>query len=420
MKALIMLEDGWHQFCESFTGVGEVFGEIIFNTSLTGYQEVITDPSYRRQIVVMTQSMMGTYGIRENESESRAIFASGMVVREYAGVSAVEDGRYYSDLYPVVSRNNSETLRDSEIGVWEDDDFSGESKKYKDAISGSRIDRNIKHSAVNNKITDTLGDFLKNRGIMGVEGVDTRALTRHIRDRGAMRAGISTITLEPEELRKKVLASPSIVGRDLVKEVTTHNEYLFSEGERCRIAVIDCGVKLGILQQLALRDVRVEVFPSDVTKKDILKSRPDGVLFSNGPGDPAALPYLVELADSLLGEFPVFGICLGHQIMSQAFGAKTYKLKFGHHGGNHPVRDENTKKIYITTQNHGFAVDPESFGSKNCRVNFINLNDHTVEGFYCEDVPILSVQFHPEAAPGPHDTQFLFDNFINMVCRKNA
>lgn len=421
MKALLMLEDGWYQFCESFTGSGEVFGEIIFNTSLTGYQEVITDPSYRGQIVVMTQSMMGTYGIREGESESRSIFASGMVVREYAGSDAIENSKYYIESYPVVSMVDSMSSGDL-ISANHGEISSNSIKRNRNISKNDKIESIIynKPGTLNNMVIDTLDGFLRTRGNVGVEGVDTRALTRHIRDKGAMRAGISTETLNPDDLWKKVLASPSIVGRDLVQEVTTKESYVFSDGKRCRVAVVDCGVKFGILRQLALRDVHIEVFPSTVTKSDIIKCKPDGVLFSNGPGDPAALPYLVELADSLLGEIPVFGICLGHQIISQAFGAKTYKLKFGHHGGNHPVRDENTKKIYITTQNHGFAVDPESFKSKNCKINFTNLNDHTVEGFYCEDIPVLSVQFHPEAAPGPHDTQYLFDNFINMICGNNA
>jgi len=384
MKALLMLEDGWYSECRSFTGEGEAFGELVFNTGLTGYQEVITDPSYKGQIVMMTASMIGNYGIRLQEDESPSIHAEGLVVKEYAG----------------------EELDSRDAG-----------KLKTGTVNPCYSDRGTKRSVAffHNQVNTSLACYLASQKVPGVEGVDTRALTKHIRDRGAMKAGISTVNLDPEAFLLKVKSSEDIVGRDLVKEVTAKAPYLYSEGSGFRVAVLDCGVKLSTLRELAQRGCRVELFPSSVQKNDILNTKPHGVLLSNGPGDPAALGTIVGLVEELIGQLPVFGICLGHQLVGQALGASTFKLKFGHHGGNHPVRDEHTKKVYITTQNHGFAVDPQTLDAEDAEITHINLNDYTLEGMSHNKYPLFSVQFHPEAGPGPHDTLFLFDQFLRLM-----
>lgn len=385
MKALLILEDGWSCQCESFTGEGEVFGEIVFNTGMTGYQEIITDPSYHGQIVVMTSTMVGNYGIREYEDEAQQVYVEGFVVREYSG----------EDLNPSDVRKLS---------------LRGFHPVY-EGLNDSRPE------LLHHRVISNLASYLAAQGVLGVEGVDTRALTKHIRDKGAMKAGISTRTLEPEKLLSKVIESPGLVGRDLVREVTTDEPYLYSGGNGARIAVLDCGVKISTLRELAKRGCRVEVFPAGARKSDILGSRPDGLLLSNGPGDPAPVAGVVELVDELMGCVPIFGICLGHQMIARALGGKTFKLKFGHHGGNHPVRDERSGKVYITTQNHGFNVAQESLPLHDIELTFINLNDGTLEGLHHKKYPVFSVQFHPEAGPGPHDTRFLFDEFIAMIKR---
>ncbi len=384
MKALLMLEDGQCCECESFSGEGEVFGELVFNTVLTGYQEIITDPSYKGQIVMMTASMIGNYGIRENEDESAGVHAEGLVVREYGGRALAK---------------NTEKLQ----------------HHPENTLSYSGKSRNERAQSLHNPVTTSLAVYLSSLGIVGVEGADTRFLTKYIREAGAMKAGITTRTLDKKKFLQKVKDSPDIVGRDLVKEVTAKNSYLFSEGEGPRITVLDCGIKVSSLDLLAMRGCRVEVFPAYSAKEDILSTRPDGILLSNGPGDPAALGSIVSLVESLIGEVPIFGICLGHQIIGQALGAKTFKLKFGHHGGNHPVRDERTGKVYITSQNHGFAVDTKTLDTRDIEVSFINLNDFTLEGLRHKKLPLFSVQFHPEAGPGPHDTMYLFDDFLRMI-----
>ncbi|MFW6138068.1 MAG: glutamine-hydrolyzing carbamoyl-phosphate synthase small subunit [Spirochaetota bacterium] len=395
MKAILMLENGVYQECESFTGGGEVFGELVFNTGLTGYQEIITDPSYHGQIVLMTNTMIGNYGIRENEDESMEVQVEGFVVKEYSGTPFEQDGscsHKEEREYPPTQKNKTPGQE-------------------------HRLSPHQDHTLIHNRITSSLAGYLKSHHVLGVEGPDTRFLTRHIREKGAMKAGITTQKVDRAVFLKKVQQSPSLIGRDLVKEATPDEPYVYCEGQGYRIAVIDCGVKLSTLRHLALRGCRVEVFPAQAARSDIMKTRPQGVLISNGPGDPAPLTYLVELVDSLIGEVPVFGICLGHQIIGQGLGAETYKLKFGHHGGNHPVRSEKSRKVFITTQNHGFAVDTRTLPSKEVDITFINLNDHTLEGLSHKKHPLFSVQFHPEAAPGPHDTFFLFDDFIHLIGR---
>ena len=384
MKALLMLEDGWSCECKSFSGRGEVFGELVFNTGLTGYQEVITDPSYHGQIVMMTCTQIGNYGIRAHEAESMQIFTQGFVVREYSGEeldASQTDGSSPTSGHPV----------------------------YAGGEGG------VRSAAIHNAVIASLADYLHGQGVLGVEGVDTRELTRRIRDQGAMIAGITTETVDEKIFLKKVQDAPKLVGRNLVKEVTSTEPYLYCDGSGARVAVLDCGIKISSLHELARRGCRVEVFPSSSLKGDILASQPHGILLSNGPGDPAAVPEVVALVQELMGEVPIFGICLGHQMIGQALGAKTFKLKFGHHGGNHPVRDERTKKVYITTQNHGFNVDEDTLDMNGVEKTFINLNDHTIEGLRHRKYPLFSVQFHPEAGPGPHDTLWLFDEFIEMI-----
>lgn len=384
MKALLMLEDGLACECESFTGEGEVFGELVFNTSLTGYQEIITDPSYQGQIVMMTNTMIGNYGIRDEEDESLKIHAEGFVVKEYSGKGLnIEEAKRLSD-----TKENPKYRRE---------------KNLRDPVS------------LHNRINTNLANYLHNQKVLGVEGLDTRFLTKHIREKGEIKAGITTRTLVKEEFLKKVQQSPGLIGRDLVKEVTPKEPYLYSNGDGYGVAVLDCGVKISTLLELAGRRCRVEVFPASASKQDILKSKPGGILLSNGPGDPAALPSIVALVDSLIGELPIFGICLGHQVIAQALDARTFKMKFGHHGGNHPVRDEFTKKAFITTQNHGFAVDTDTLNRRDVEITFINLNDHTLEGLRHKKYPLFSVQFHPEASPGPHDTLYLFDEFLRLI-----
>jgi carbamoyl-phosphate synthase small subunit len=401
MKALLMIEDGFRCECSSFTGEGEVFGELVFNTGFTGYQEIITDPSYRGQIVMMTSTMVGNYGIRFDEGESLRVHTGGFVVKEYGGapIGSREPGMPGPGPRGVGEQENALFERGAK------QPFFRKIKDHRNPVT------------LHGRVVTSLSDFLAAQNVLGVEGVDTRLLTKRIRERGEMKAGITTRTLDGERFLARVKSSPGLLGRDLVKEVTCSEPYLYADGGGARIAVLDCGIKISSLYELASRGCRVEVFPSHASKKDIMKTKPDGVLLSNGPGDPAALPGIVDLAAGLIGELPVFGICLGHQIIGQALGGQTFKLKFGHHGGNHPVRDERTKKVFITTQNHGFAVDPDTLKEKDVEVAFVNLNDRTNEGLRHKTLPLFSVQFHPEAAPGPHDTLALFDEFLGMIAK---
>ena len=366
LKALIMLEDGTHFWGYSFTGPGETFGEIVFNTGMTGYQEILTDPSYYGQIVTMTYPLIGTYGINDEDMESARIQVAGFIVREYQP--------YFS----------------------------------------------------NYRAKRSLGDWLKEQGILGIEGVDTRALTRHIRNYGAMKGGMTTETLDPKKFLEKVKESPDYVGRDLVKFVTSPKPYYygpegfdfncqsFKNKAQYRVAVLDCGLKYNQLRLMVQRGAECLVFPADTPAEKILAEDPHGIFLSNGPGDPSALPYVVETVKNLLGKRPIFGICLGHQILGQALSATTYKLRFGHRGINHPVLNLLNGRVEITSQNHGFCVRAEEL-PKDVIITHINLNDNTLEGIYAPDLKAFSVQYHPENAPGPWDSLYLFDSFFKLM-----
>ena len=354
MEALLALESGLIFWGESFGVPGETGGEIVFNTSMTGYQEILTDPSYRGQMVCMTYPLIGNYGVNTEDVESRQLFLNGFIVKEL-----------------------------------------------------SRI-------ASNWRSTQSLGDYLKENQIMGIQGVDTRALTIHLRDKGAQRGILSTEDLNPKNLIAKSKQIKPLEGRDLVKSVLQDALDWNREGVY-RVIALDSGIKHNILRNLEKRGCQVKVLPATTDVKTILDLKPHGIFLSNGPGDPEPVKYLIDTVRELIGKVPIFGICLGHQILAHAFGAKTFKLKFGHHGGNHPVMNLDTKKVAITVQNHGFAVDVDSIPGKFVRVTHVNLNDKTCEGMEHTELPIFSVQYHPEAAPGPHDAKDLFDKFVKHM-----
>jgi carbamoyl-phosphate synthase small subunit len=357
MKALLVLEDGTVFDGQTFAGSGEVYGEVVFNTSMTGYQEVLTDPSYKGQIVTMTYPMIGNYGVNPEDVESGRIQVESFVVREYE---------------PVPSNWRSR---------------------------------------------QSLADYLNQAGIIGIEGVDTRALTRHIRLAGAMKGVISTTDFDADSLIGKAAASEGMVGRDLVKEVTCQEMSRWPEGKGggLKVVVFDCGMKFNMARSLAKRGCEVTIVPAHTPADDIKAMHPDGILLSNGPGDPEPITYVVNTLRQLIPDFPIFGICLGHQMLGLAFGGKTYKLKFGHRGSNHPVKNLATGEVEITAQNHGFCVDMDSIRDPDVEITHINLNDNTVEGLRHRKLPVFSVQYHPEAYPGPHDANYLFDEFVKEM-----
>jgi carbamoyl-phosphate synthase small subunit len=363
------LEDGSVFDGYAFAGEGETMGEVVFNTGMTGYQEVITDPSYKGQIVTMTYPLVGNYGINDEDMESSGIHLEGFVVKEY------------------------------------------------------------QPNASNWRMKQSLQSFLESYGKIGIEGIDTRALTRRLRLSGSMKGIISTENRDVQALLAQARAYPGLVGRDLVCEVTCSTPYTWKKGKvhpglpskkpvkKLRVAVLDCGVKYNILRLLEQNGCEVLVLPASSKGAEIMSLKPDGILLSNGPGDPAALPYIVDTARAIIGKIPVFGICLGHQIIGQAIGGYTEKLKFGHHGINQPVKNVETGRVEITSQNHGFVVVPESVDKK-AEKTYHNLNDNTSEGMRMPQA--FSVQYHPEAAPGPRDTEYLFSQFVKIMKKEKG
>jgi carbamoyl-phosphate synthase small subunit len=373
VKAALLLEDGTFFEGQAFGAAGQRCGEVVFNTSMSGYQEILTDPSYHEQIVTMTYPLIGNYGTNPEDWESRKLFVAGFVVKE-----------------------------------------------------------NCAHPS-NWRSGGTLDEYLKKSGIVGMAGIDTRKLVRHIRTQGALRGIISSTETDAKQLARQLQEYPGLVGRDIVKDVTIDKPYPWKEGvinvlskdrttppAKYKIVAFDFGMKQNILRLLVSHGCDVTVVPAQTTAKEVLARKPDGVFLSNGPGDPAAVTYAVEAVQALLGKVPIFGICLGHQILGLALGGRTYKLKFGHRGANHPVQNLDTGKIEITSQNHGFCVDLESLAGKDVDLTHMNLNDNTLEGLRCKKLQAFSVQYHPEASPGPHDSQYLFQDFLRLMDGKAA
>jgi carbamoyl-phosphate synthase small subunit len=373
--ALLALSDGRIFRGQALGAPGETQGEVVFNTSMTGYQEILTDPSYRGQIVTMTYPLIGNYGTNEQDIESRRPWANGFVVKEASACAS----------------------------SW--------------------------------RATTTLDEYMARYGIVGIQGVDTRALTRHLRDHGAQEGIISTQEKSETALRDRARELPGLIGRDLVREVTVDSAFGWSQGPwdaargyptlvpaapRFRVVAYDAGIKLNSLRRLVAVGCEVTVVPANTPAAEVNALDPDGVFLSNGPGDPEAVSYLIESVRDLLGTVPIFGVCLGQQILGLAAGGTTYKLPFGHHGANHPVKELATGRVEITAQNHGFAVDPRSVVPHGWEVTHVNLNDGTCEGMRHRDFPAFSVQYHPEASPGPHDALGLFARFTDLMTRKGG
>jgi carbamoyl-phosphate synthase small subunit len=371
LLALLALEDGLVLRGRSFTGEGESAGEVVFNTAMTGYQEILTDPSYKGQIVTMTYPLMGNYGINPEDVESLGILVEGFIVKEY---------------HPYPSN-------------W--------------------------------RAGGNLADYLRASGKLGVEGFDTRAITKRLREVGAMRGIISTLDQDPESLVRRAREIPSMDGLDLVPLVTCGRPYwwpqfpadtedtgletLWSQRTGKKVVLYDYGVKFNIIRSLIEKGLQVLVVPATTPAKQVLALKPAGIILSNGPGDPAAVTYAIDNVRQCLGAAPIFGICLGHQLLGLALGGRTFKLKFGHRGANQPVKSKLSGRVEITSQNHGFAVDLESIPDPGVELTHVNLNDGTLEGLRHQGLRAFSVQYHPEASPGPHDAHYLFEEFLQMV-----
>ena len=368
MKAVLLLEDGTVFEGKSFGAKATRCGEVVFNTAMTGYQEILTDPSYHEQIVTMTYPLIGNYGTNKTDIESRKIFAGGFVVKENCN-------------YPSNWQNKK-----------------------------------------------TLGDYLKANNIVGLEGIDTRALVKHIRTKGAMKGVISSDGLSISKLKAKLEKYPGLIDRDIVRDVTVKKPYRWDSGVtdiltgrelkppvKFKVIAFDYGIKQNILRMLRSHGCSVHIVSAHTSAKAVLSQKPDGIFLSNGPGDPGGVDYAIGEIRKMLGKVPIFGICLGHQLLGMALGAKRFKLKFGHHGANHPVKNLQTGRIEITSQNHGFCIDIDSLKDKDVEITHINLNDNTLEGFRCTNIPAFCVQYHPEASPGPHDSNYLFEIFTKSM-----
>ena len=368
MKAILLLEDGTVFEGRSFGAKGTKCGEVVFNTAMTGYQEILTDPSYHEQIITMTYPLIGNYGTNKADIESRKIFASGFVVKENC----------------------------NEPSSWRNQ--------------------------------NSLSYYLKANNVVGLEGIDTRALVRHIRTEGSMRGIISSERLNISKLKEKLDKYPGLIDRDIVKDVTVKKPYRWIKGAvdvltgkekkpptKFKVVAFDFGIKLNILRLLCSHGCDVWVVPAKTSAEEALSHKPDGVFLSNGPGDPAGVDYAISQIGKMLGKVPIFGICLGHQLLGLALGGTRFKLKFGHHGANHPVKNLKTGEIEITSQNHGFCIDIDLLKNKDIEMTHINLNDQTLEGFRCKRIPAFCVQYHPEASPGPHDSNYLFEMFTKLM-----